>query len=155
MRPDESQVPDAPASLEIGVHACRGFKGELLDYGCRDRRGDLGGRNRKSPQKSGARQHHRKAEPIVGAAQSSDEVEVGSVQMEVSSELVGRRFAIEASEPLALGVRKVTGGHVVRNFQLLRRVRIVPRNKAKSFAKHMREIKLFCSKFRTTVEAAA
>jgi hypothetical protein len=75
--------------------------------------------------------------------------------MEVSGELVGRRFAIEASEPLTLGVREVTGGHVVRNFQLLRRGRVAPRNKANSFAKHMREIEAFCSKFRTVAEAAA
>src|SRR5208337_2380085 len=82
MRADDGQVSDATTSLEIGVHACRGFKGELLDHDRQDRRWDLGGRNWKRPQKSGARQHHGKAEPIVVAAQSSDEVAVGSVQME-------------------------------------------------------------------------
>jgi hypothetical protein len=49
----------------------------------------------------------------------------------------------------------VTGGHTVRNFQLLRRGRSTPRNKANSFAKHMCETKSFCSNFRTVLEVAA
>ena len=155
VRPDEGQVPNAPASLEIGFHAGRGLEGELLDHRRQDRRGDLGRRNGKCPQKSGARQHHREAEPIVVATQRSDEIVIGSVQMEVSGELVGRWFAIEAGKALTLGVREVTGGHDVRNFQHLRRGRKVPRNMTNSFAKHMREIESFCSEFRTAVEVAA
>jgi hypothetical protein len=45
----------------------------------------------------------------VVATQSSDEVVIGSVQMEVSGELVGRGLPTEASEALTLGVRKMTG----------------------------------------------
>ena len=64
--------------------------------------------------------------------------------MEVSGELVGRRFAIEATEPLTLGVGEVTDGHVLRNSSFCegggRR-----KNKAISFAKAFREIKNFAS----------
>jgi hypothetical protein len=155
VRPDESQVPNTPASLEIGIHARRGLEGELLDHRRQDRRGDLGGRHGKCPQKSGARQHHREAEPIVVATQRSDEIVIGSVQMEVPGELVGRRLAIEAGKAPTLGIVEVTGGHDVQNFQHLRRGRMVPRSMANSFAKHMCEIASFCSEFRTVVEVTA
>jgi hypothetical protein len=49
----------------------------------------------------------------------------------------------------------VTGGHTVRNFQLLRRGRPMPINKANFFAKYMCEIKSFCSNFRTMAGASA
>jgi hypothetical protein len=149
------RVPDAAASLKIGAHFCSGFKGELLDQGRQHRRRDLGGRNWKGPQKSGAHQHHRKAEPIVVAAQSSNKFAIGLVQIEISRELVGGRFAVKAGETLTLGVSEVTGGHSVRNFQLLRRGRSTPTNKANSFAKHMCGTKPFCSNFRTVLGIAA
>lgn len=151
VRPDEREVPDAPASRKIGVHVRAGFKSELFDHGRQDRRGDLGGRDWKCAQKPGARQHHGKAEPIVVAAQSSNEVAISLVKMEISRELVGRRFAVEAGKALTLGVSEVTGGHTVRNFQLLRRARAAPISKANFFAKHMCEIKAFCSNFRTAL----
>jgi hypothetical protein len=153
--PDQCEVPDAPASRKIGVHACAGFKSELFDHGRQDRRRDLSGRDWKCAQKPGARQHHREAEPIVVSAQSSDELAIGLVQMEVSRELVGRRFAVEASKALALGVSEVTGRHTVRNFQLMRREQPVPNCNANIFAKHMCETKHFCSNFRTTLGAVA
>ena len=155
MRPDEREVPDASASRKIGVHVRAGFKSELFDHGRQDRRWDLGGRDWKCAQKPGARQHHGKAEPIVVAAQSSNEVAISLVQMEISRELIGRRFAIKAGKALTLGVSEVTGGHTVRNFQLLRRGRPMPINKANFFAKHMCETKLFCSNFRTISGAVA
>ena len=83
------------------------------------------------------------------------EVAIGLVQMEVSRELVGRRFAVKAGKALALGVSQVTGGHCVRNFQLLRRGREAPISNAKFFAKHMCETKSFCSNFRTVPGAIA
>jgi hypothetical protein len=49
----------------------------------------------------------------------------------------------------------MTGRHGVRNFQLMRRERAMPGCKAKIFANHMCETKVFCSKFRTTFRAAA
>jgi hypothetical protein len=155
VRPDEREVPDAPASRKIGTHVRAGLKSELFDHSLQDRRWDFGVDDRKCTQKSGAGQHHRKAEPIVVAAQSSNEVAIGLVQMEISRELVDRRFAVEASKALTLSVSEVTGGHTVRNFQLLRRRRPIPISKANFFAKHMCEIKAFCSNFRTVVGAAA
>ena len=85
------------------------------------------------------------------AAQSSNEVAIGLIQVKISRELVGRRFAVEARKALTLGVSEVTGGHTVRNFQLLRRARAAPISKANFFAKHMCETKSFCSNFRTAL----
>mgnify|MGYP006149736653 CR=1 FL=1 len=62
---------------------------------------------------------------------------------------------LKAGKALTLGVSEVTGGHTVRNFQLLRRGRPMPINKANFFAKHMCETKLFCSNFRTISGAVA
>ena len=108
----------------------------MLDHDRQDRRRDLGGRDGKCAQKPGARQHDRKAEPIVAAAQSSNEVSIGLVQMEISRKLVGRRFAVEAGKALTLGVSEVTGWHTVRNFKLLRTGRAAPRSNANFFGKH-------------------
>ncbi|MCY1740642.1 hypothetical protein OVA00_08920 [Ensifer sp. SL37] len=149
MRPDQRQVPDASTSLEIGINPCRGFKAKLLDHCRQNRRRDIGRRDRKRPQKSNTRQHHGKAEPIMIASQRPDEVVVGSVQMEVPGELIGRRFAVEAGKTLALNVREVAGRHIVR------RGWATPESKANYFANHMREIGSFCSRFRTDAEVAA
>lgn len=148
-------MPNAPASRKIGIHIRAGFKSELFEHSRQDRRWDFAEGDWKCAQKSGARQHHRNAEPIVVSAQSSNEVAIGLVEMEISRELVDRRFAVEASKALTLGVSEVTGGHTVRNFQLLRRGRRMPINKANFFAKHMCEIMTFCSNFRTIAGAAA
>ena len=130
-------------------------KSELFDHGRQDRRWDLGGRDWKCAQKPGARQHHGEAEPIMVSAQSSNEVAISLVQMEISRELVGRRLALEAGEALPLGVSEVTGRHGVRNFQLMRSGRPVPKCNSIIFAKHMCETKAFCSIFRTTLGAVA
>src|SRR3546814_4386742 len=37
VRPDEREVPDAPASRKIGVHVRGGLKSELFDHGRQDR----------------------------------------------------------------------------------------------------------------------
>src|SRR3546814_1190793 len=68
VRPDEREVPDAPASRKIGVHVRGGLKSELFDHGRQDRRGDLGRRDWKCDKKPGARQHHGEAEPQIGRA---------------------------------------------------------------------------------------
>ena len=107
VRPDEREVPDAPASHKIGIHVRTGFKSELFDHDRQDRRWDIGGRNWECAQKPGARQHHGTPEPIVVAAQSSNEVAISLVQMEISRELVDRRFAVEAGKALTLGVGEV------------------------------------------------
>jgi hypothetical protein len=148
-------VPDASAPLKIRMHAGGGFKVQLLDHDRQYRRRDLRGRNGECAQKSDARQHYGKAKPIMVAAQRSNEVAIGLIQMEISRKLVGRRFTVEASKPLALGVSEVTGRHTVRNFQLLRRRRAASLNKAHSFAKHPCETKSFCSNFRTMLGTAA
>ena len=155
MRPDKREVPYASAPLKIRMHAGGGLKVQLFDHDRQHRRRDLRGRNGKCAQKSDARQHYGKAKPIVVAAQRSNEVAIGLVQMEISRKLVGQRFAVEASKPLTLGVSEVTGRHTVRNFQLLRRRRAAPGNKGNFFAKHMCETKSFCSNFRTLLGAAA
>ena len=89
------------------------------------------------------------------AAQRSDQMAICLIQMKVSRELVGRRLALEAGEALPLGVSQVTGRHGVRNFQLMRRGRPVPKCNANIFAKHMCETNVFCSNFRTTLGAVA
>jgi hypothetical protein len=89
------------------------------------------------------------------AAQGSNQITIGLVEMKVSRELVGQGFAIEAGKALPLGVGKVTGRHALRNFQLMRRGRPVPKCNVNIFANHMCETKVFCSKFRTTFRAAA
>jgi hypothetical protein len=155
VRPDKREVADATASAETGIDAGRGLKLELRNHGRQYRRRDLGGRNRECPQKPDAGQHHGKAEAIVVAAQRSDQVAAGLIEMEVSRELVGRGFAIEAGKTLALGVGEMTGRHGVRNFQLLRRRRAMPKSEANFFAKHICEIKAFCSNFRTAFGALA
>src|SRR3546814_3177253 len=76
----------SPASRKIGVHVRGGLKSELFDHGRQDRRGDLGRRDWKCAQKPGARQHHGEAEPIMVSAQSSNEVAISLVQMEISRE---------------------------------------------------------------------
>src|SRR3546814_18933187 len=99
--------------------------------------------------------HHGEAEPIMVSAQSSNEVAISLVQMEISRELVGRRFAVEARKALTLGISEVTGGHTVRNFQLLRRGRPMQITKENFFAKYMCEIKSFCRNFRKMTRSEA
>ena len=70
----------------------------------------------------GRSQHERKAEAVVVAAQPIDDLPVASVQVEIPRQLIRRRSGGKIGIALPLLVGQVAGGHIVRNFRLLRRV---------------------------------
>jgi len=103
----------------------------------------------KHPQKSGAAKQDGKAQPVMAAPQTSDDVAIKSVQMEIPGELFTRGVSTEAGKPAALIVSQMSCRHIVRNLQHLQRVSGRPKNNNFSFAKDMRENKSFCNMFRT------
>ena len=97
------------------------FQTKLVDQEDHDRTGNFDISAGKDPEKPGRSQHERKAEAVVIATQSIDDLPVASVQMEIPRQLIRRRSGGEIGIALPLLVGQVAGGHTVRNLGVLRR----------------------------------
>jgi hypothetical protein len=149
---DQHDMTLVGSPLEIPGQCHTLFNAKLERKGFENRGGNGVSRIGKHRQKSGAAKQDGKAQPVMAAPQTSDDVAIKSVQMEIPGELFTRGVSTEAGKPAALIVSQMSCRHIVRNLQHLQRVSGRPKNNSFSFAKDMRENKSFCNMFRTVGE---
>ncbi len=148
MSPDQRQVPNTSAALEIAGQGDRLPQIKLLAQRRKHASWDCVAGIREHAKKAGAAKHQRKAKTIMVAAQALDDPPINLIQMKIPGELLRRRIAVKAAKVLPLGFGQVACWHFVRNLGHLRGQQRTRRNKALNVAKIMSEIELFCNMFR-------
>ena len=154
---DQGEMAEALTVLKVKITIEAGgfLQTELIDQESRDRTGDFDIGARKDANTSCRSQHERKAEAVVVAAQPVGNFPVASVQVEVPCQLIRRGSGGKIGIALPLLVGQVAGGHIVRNFRLLRRVNEARKTWDISLAKHLCESHYICNMFCNAREARA
>jgi hypothetical protein len=146
---DQCEMAEALTVLKVKIAIKAGgfLQTELIDQESRDRTRyfDIGAR--KDADASRRSQHERKAEAVVIAAQPVGDLSVASVQMEVPRQLIRRGSGgkIGIASPLLVG--QMAGGHIVRNFRLLRRVNETRKTRDIFLAKYLCGSHHICNMF--------
>jgi hypothetical protein len=141
--------------VKITIEAGGFLQTELIDQESRDRTGDFDIGARKDADASCRSQHERKAEAVVVAAQPVGDLPVASVQVEVPRQLIRRGSGGKIGIALPLLVGQVAGGHIVRNFRLLRRINEARKTGNIFLAKYLCESYYIRNMFCNTREARA
>ena len=141
--------------VKIALEGGPFLQAKLADQESRDRTGDFKIGAREDAEEPGRSQHERKAEAVMVAAQPIDDLAVASVQVEILRQLIRRRSGGKIGIALPLLVGQVAGGHIVRNFRLLRRVNETRKTRDIFLAKYLCESHYICNMFCNAREARA
>ena len=120
---DQGEMAETLTVLKVKIAIELGslLQSKLVDQETRDTIGNFDIWARKDSDESRRSEHERKAEAVVVAAQPIGDLPVTSVQVKIPRQLIRRGSGGKIGIALPLFVGQVSGGHIVRNLELLRR----------------------------------
>ena len=152
---DGRGVTPALPPITVGLQARRRALAQLTRHGRNDDKRCLSRIVKKGAEEASRPKLDGKAEAIMGASHSADQLAIGGVEVEVAGELLLIGIAGVAAVTGALLVGHETARHGVRNSGLLRQSGRGPKIRHLHAAKVLCGIEQLCDKFRTTAERLA
>ena len=153
---DGANVPfNGLGGAETGIQGNLRINGTLGSQVVYDDRGHVLLRRRKSADVSDTGRQHRISKPVLGRPKIADHARVRPIRREDLRQIVFGNRRRQSTRLRPLRGRQKTGGHSVRNSQVLRRISVARKTKDNFFAKHICETGYFCNMIRTHPGAAA